>query len=205
MNSLLFRSTGSNGYASFFYAQFEETTKRLTYVNAGHNPPILVRAGHVIESARREPGMEAEGKGINDVALAASAAGAQSHLISSDRADEKAAKAGQTNSTLADMEARTSPLITGGMVIGLFESCKYEQETIQLRAGDLIVAYTDGVTETMNRNAEEFSEARLRGLVAGSSHLTAQDLVDVIIQNVSEWRAGLEQHDDLTLLIMKVR
>src|SRR5262249_52076642 len=38
MNSLLFRSTGSNGYASFFYAQFDEHTRRFTYVNAGHNP-----------------------------------------------------------------------------------------------------------------------------------------------------------------------
>src|SRR5207302_10957913 len=45
LNRLLHRSTGSNSYATFFYAQFDEDSRRLRYVNAGHNPPYLLRNG----------------------------------------------------------------------------------------------------------------------------------------------------------------
>jgi len=205
MNSLLFRSTGPNGYATFFYAQFDGPSKRFAYVNAGHNPPILVRANAMIGSTGRKPGIEPERQGTSEVALAASSVLGQSHQVS-ERIDEKGPLATQTpDCNLLEMEERISPLVTGGMVIGLFENCKYEQETIQLEAGDLIVAYTDGVTEAMNRNAEEFSEARLRRVVASSAHLAAEELSRVIIRTVREWRGNLEQHDDLTLVIMKVR
>jgi sigma-B regulation protein RsbU (phosphoserine phosphatase) len=205
MNSLLFRSTGPNGYASFFYAQFDERSKLLTYVNAGHNPPILVRHYSAIESARRGPVSNPEGQNVSKLALAASVVG-ESHEVSSELIDDKVGYGGQTRGgKLSDIEARISPLVTGGMVIGLFEDCKYEQETIQLGSGDLLVAYTDGVTEATNRNAEEFSEARLRSVVAASAHLDAEELSQVIIKSVCDWRADLEQHDDLTLVIMKVR
>jgi sigma-B regulation protein RsbU (phosphoserine phosphatase) len=205
MNSLLFRSTGSNGYASFFYAQFDERSKLFTYVNAGHNPPILVRQQPSFESIRRGPGSRPESESISKMAIAASVAG-ESREVSNEVVEGKGGYAGETQaSTLNGIDERISPLVTGGMVIGLFEDCKYEQETIQLGSGDLIVAYTDGVTEATNRNAEEFSESRLRNVIAGSAHLTAEELSHVIIGSVCDWRAGLEQHDDLTLVIMKVR
>jgi sigma-B regulation protein RsbU (phosphoserine phosphatase) len=205
MNSLLFRSTGPNGYASFFYAQFDERSRRFTYVNAGHNPPILVRANRGRESAMHAAGIEAQRQATNEVALAASSTIGQSHTVSSEL-DEAGARVEQPSGRMiAELEERISPLVTGGMVIGLFEDCKYEQETIQLGSGDLIVAYTDGVTEAMNPNAEEFGEARLRGVVARSAHLAAEELSQAIIRAVREWRANLEQHDDLTLVIMKVR
>jgi sigma-B regulation protein RsbU (phosphoserine phosphatase) len=205
MNSLLFRSTGPNGYASFFYAQFDERSKLFTYVNAGHNPPILVRRHSAIESARQGRGSGTESQNISKMAVAASLVG-ESHEISSELADERAryGREGSSN-TLDDVQERISPLVTGGMVIGLFEDCPYQQETIQLGPGDLIVAYTDGVTEAINRDAEEFSEARLRSLVASSAHLAAEELSQVIIRAVCDWRADQEQHDDLTLVIMKVR
>jgi sigma-B regulation protein RsbU (phosphoserine phosphatase) len=206
MNSLLFRSTGPNGYATFFYAQFDERSKRLTYVNAGHNPPILVRSSASVESARLGAGSEAELQETKGLALAASSIAGQGRRVSSERVEENEEHAEKAREfELDQLEECISPLVTGGMVIGLFEDCKYEQETIQLGSGDLIVAYTDGVTEAMNPNTEEFGEARLRKVVATSGHLSAEDLSHVIIQAVHEWRANLEQHDDLTLVIMKVR
>jgi len=204
MNSLLFRSTGPNGYATFFYAQFDERSKCLTYVNAGHNPPILVRADAMNEAGMSGRGLEAEGKGRSEmVAIASSSVvGIGGNASGEQRGDH----IGQMSECgPSELEERISPLVTGGMVIGLFEDCKYDQETIQLRSGDLIVAYTDGVTEATNWNAEEFSEARLRRVVAGSAHLPAEQLSEIIIRSVREWRANQEQHDDLTLVIMKVR
>src|SRR5262249_13627318 len=153
----------------------------------------------------REGGIEPERQKTSEVAVAASTVLGQSRKVS-ERIDETGSLAAQTpDCNLLEMEDRISPLVTGGMVIGLFQNCPYEQETIQLETGDLIIAYTDGVTEAMNRNAEEFSEARLRRVVAGSAHLAAEELSRVIISTVREWRANLEQHDDLTLVIMKVR
>ena len=204
MNSLLFRSTGPNGYATFFYAQFDERSKCLTYVNAGHNPPILVRANPANERGTSSRRLEAEGKERGEVvAMAGSSVVGIGGRASG---EQKGEPIGQTSDCgLSEIEERISPLVTGGMVIGLFEDCTYEQETIELASGDLIVAYTDGVTEATNWNFEEFSESRLRRVIASSAHLPAEELSEVIIRSVREWRANQEQHDDLTLVIMKVR
>src|SRR5215831_8147142 len=204
MNSLLFRSTGPNGYATFFYAQFDERSKCLTYVNAGHNPPILVRANPANERGTSGTRLEAEGKERGEVvAMAGSSVVGIGGRASG---EQKGEPIGQTSDCgLSEIEERISPLVTGGMVIGLFEDCTYEQETIELASGDLIVAYTDGVTEATNWNFEEFSESRLRRVIASSAHLPAEELSEVIIRSVREWRANQEQHDDLTLVIMKVR
>jgi serine phosphatase RsbU (regulator of sigma subunit) len=204
MNRLLFRSTGPNGYATFFYAQFDERSKCLTYVNAGHNPPILVRASVMNERGISGNGLEAGGKELGKAVAVASSPVVG--MAAKSAGEQKGEHAGQvTDCGLSELEERISPLVTGGMVIGLFEDCKYDQETIQLRSGDLIVAYTDGVTEATNWNFEEFSESRLRRVIASSAHLPAEELSEVIIRSVREWRANQEQHDDLTLVIMKVR
>jgi len=209
MNSLLFRSTGPNGYASFFYAQFDAQSKLLTYVNAGHNPPMLIRRQSCVASGTwkgqihsdsREGAGEATAAGFDDRRMTQENASQDQLLEEIHQASSR-----RQDMTRAETGEHISPLVTGGMVIGLFEDCSYEQETIQLGSGDLIVAYTDGVTEAMNPRAEEFSEARLRRVVARASHLGVEELSEVIIESVREWRGGLEQHDDLTLVIMRVR
>jgi len=206
MNSLLFRSTGPNGYATFFYAQFDERSKRLTYVNAGHNPPILVRASVMNDPDISGRGLEGEEKEKACSEVVAVAGSSVVGIAGKASGEQKGEHIGQMSECgPSELEERISPLVTGGMVIGLFEDCKYDQETIQLRSGDLIVAYTDGVTEAANLNFEEFSESRLRRVIATSAHLPAEELSAVIIRSVREWRANQEQHDDLTLVIMKVR
>jgi sigma-B regulation protein RsbU (phosphoserine phosphatase) len=98
-----------------------------------------------------------------------------------------------------------SELKTGGPIIGAFPFSAYQQETIQMQSGDLLLAYTDGVTEAFNSFGEEFSEERLRQIVASSSHLSADALTAKIIQSVNEWCVETPQHDDLTLVVMKVK
>ncbi|HEV2708057.1 MAG TPA: SpoIIE family protein phosphatase [Pyrinomonadaceae bacterium] len=189
MNRLLNRSTGSSSYATFFYAQFDERTRTLTYVNAGHNPPILVRASSAGQLRDAE-----------------SAATSQQQLVAG------AAHAGSTATTslLSTQEpeqptATTGLLTTGGPVIGLFDEFTYEQETVQTERGDLIVAYTDGVTEALNPKGVEFGEARLHALVTEQAHLSAEELTNSIIETLRRWCRDTPQHDDMTLVVMKVK
>lgn len=164
MNRLLCASTGTASYVTFFYGQFDERTQQLTYVNAGHNPPLLVRAG---------------ARDVQPV--------------------------GQRNGAVVIAASPYLRLDTGGMVVGLFEDVGYEEETIQLRTGDLLLAYTDGVTEAVNAAGEEFGEARLQELLTTSADLPAAKIRDEIVRRVGVWCMGVAQHDDLTFVVLKVK
>jgi sigma-B regulation protein RsbU (phosphoserine phosphatase) len=175
MNRLLHISTDAASYATFFYAQFDERTRLLTYVNAGHNPPMLVRAWASV--------------------MAQGAAFASRGAHESLRADEE----------VRSEQAEISLLTKGGPIIGAFSGSVYEQETIQMESGDLLVAYTDGVTEARNVDDQEFGEANLRQLIASSTHVPARELSERIVQYVREWCGEVPPHDDLTLVVMKVK
>ena len=183
MNRLLQRSTSDNGYATFFLAQFDKTTSGLTYVNAGHNPPMLVRA------------------------LSAS------HLNSEEfpgavRIHQGSLMAVETNAgaavSLAE-EPMVSRLTKGGPIIGTFLNGPYEQETISLRRGDLLAVYTDGVTEALNPAGEEFGEGRLRSILVESLWLSAHETASRVLARVLEWQGEAPQHDDITLIVVKVK
>ncbi|MGH9671922.1 MAG: PP2C family protein-serine/threonine phosphatase, partial [Bryobacteraceae bacterium] len=148
MNRLLYRSTGTNKYATFFYAQLEDRGRRLRYVNAGHNPPYLVRrAGSIVE---------------------------------------------------------VTELSAGGTVLGLFPEIKYRAEETDLRPGDLLVAFTDGVTEALNAEGEEFGEERLKDLLRGAVGAPAADISSALEDRMREWIGAAEQHDDLTFVVVTV-
>ncbi|MEX2263309.1 MAG: ADOP family duplicated permease [Bryobacteraceae bacterium] len=143
MNALLYRSTGPSSYATFFYAQLDAASLRMTYVNAGHCPPLLVRRSGIQE------------------------------------------------------------LTVGGPVIGLLPNCFYEHGSIQLQAGDLLVAFSDGVSEAMSPNDEEFGEERLRQLLSDLPDAAAREVEASLLRHLEEWCAGAPQHDDLTFLVMR--
>ena len=155
MNGFLHRSTGSNSYATFFYAQLDERSRQLRYVNAGHNPPYLVRpaAGH----------------------------------------------RGHARFTTGDPGAHI-----GGTVLGLFPQMSYEEATVDLRSGDVLVAFTDGVTEALNSAEEEFGEERLKDLLRGVVHLPAPEISSRISEGLRGWIKDTAQYDDLTFVVMKV-
>lgn len=182
MNSLLYASTASNSYATFFYAQYNEERRELTYVNAGHNPPLLVRAGGDELNARPP------------VAKNTMSARASSSSTATAIAEETNATAGR----------EATWLTTGGMVIGIFDDCIYEQETIRLGAGDVLVAYTDGVTEALNADGEEFGGARLHESVIAHTDLPATEISARIISQLEAWTTGTTPHDDITLVVMKI-
>lgn len=194
MNRLLNRSTGSSSYATFFYAQFDERTRLLTYVNAGHNPPIHVRANGQASAAAL----------TNDAR--------QGHELTTPPPPQlpMSMTPGATSPGVASLipgerRAPTSLLTTGGPVIGLFDDFIYEQETIQTERGDVIVAYTDGLTEALNPKGIEYGEDRLHALIAAHAHLPAEELTETIVRTLREWCLDTPQHDDMTLVVMRVK
>jgi phosphoserine phosphatase RsbU/P len=184
MNRVLQRTTVEGSYATFFLAEINEATRVMTYVNAGHNPPLLVR-GTAVQPARERSRLYGQ---------------------TSRRLSGKAA-VDESDIAVADVEENPTItlLTTGGPIIGTFLDGPYEQESIQMERGDLLVVYTDGVTEAMNPEDVEFGEARLRAIIVESWSLTARELTDRIIAKVREWQGDAPQHDDITLIVLRVK
>jgi sigma-B regulation protein RsbU (phosphoserine phosphatase) len=97
-----------------------------------------------------------------------------------------------------------SRLKTGGTVIGLFKEIKFQQETVKVQRGDVLVLFTDGLTEAKNPEGEEFGEERLCTLVKEHIGLSAYNLSIQIIDVVKEFVGFGSLEDDLTLVILKV-
>ena len=154
LNRLLHRSTKASSYATFFYAQLDESNLQLRYVNAGHNPPYLIRGMRVADAAK--PELEIQELGA------------------------------------------------GGTVLGLFPQASYEEGRVDLRPGDVLVLFTDGVSEALNGKEEEFGEERLKELLRRVAHLAAQEISAALTAEIKGWMQDAPQHDDLTFIVMKV-
>ena len=148
LNRLLFNSTNGEHYVTFFYATFDPASQRLTYVNAGHNPPLYL---------------------------------------------------------CADADSEFRQLTSGGLVAGAFEHAAYEQETVQMSRDDLLFLYTDGLSEALNVEGEEFGASRIMDTLKTIATLSAEQIRDVIARRVKEWCAGMSLYDDLTFVVMKVK
>lgn len=155
VNQALFDASSEDRYATFFYAQFDPATRRLTYVNGGHCAPMLFRA--------------AAGNAVERL-----------HFSKVER------------------------LETGGPVVGLIADCAYEQAEVILAPGDRLVIYTDGVSEAMNRSLVEWGETQLIAAVGNADGCNASDTIARIMQAADAFAAGAPQHDDMTLVVMRV-
>jgi phosphoserine phosphatase RsbU/P len=92
----------------------------------------------------------------------------------------------------------------GGMILGVMRSLvRYEHELVSLSPGDVVVFFTDGITEAMNREGEEYGEERLERLLIDSTALSAHDLLGSIVTSVNTFANGNIQSDDITSLILK--
>lgn len=149
MNHFLFRSTGSSSYATFFYAQVDQRSRTMRYVNAGHNPPYVLR----VDSASMQ---------IDELSV-------------------------------------------GGTVIGMFPKAQYEEGTVDLRTGDVLMIFTDGVPEALNPQEEEFGEERLKCVLRQVVGLPVEEMVARISEELRNWIQDAAQYDDLTVVVMKVR
>jgi sigma-B regulation protein RsbU (phosphoserine phosphatase) len=94
-------------------------------------------------------------------------------------------------------------LDVGGTVVGLLETYPYQQGSASLAAGDLLVAYTDGISEAMNSADEEWGEERMMKTVEACDGLSAKEVLDRIFQDADTFVAGAKQHDDMTLVILR--
>lgn len=92
-----------------------------------------------------------------------------------------------------------------GIVLGAFEQVDMEQKEIQLAPGDLIIFYTDGITEAMNAEHQLFGMDRLETLVMSNPQTRAQQVIDTVVEAVEEFTGGTPQSDDFTLLVIKWR
>ncbi len=150
LNKRVFEASTSNRYATFFYGQYTPETHRVDYVNAGHNPPILVR--------RNGAGWE------------------------------------------------VSELAATGTVVGLIMTTEYDQASVHLSPGDYLVAFTDGISEAMNHDDEEWGEERLTETIraCAEASLTANEMVKRILSAADTFVAGAKQHDDMTVVVLRV-
>lgn len=134
----------SNRFITFFFCIFDPATGSVSFANAGHNPPILVRAG------------------------------------------------GQ-----AEM------LEGGGPPLGILSMAPFAQQSISFNQGDLLVLYSDGVTECINGQEEEFGEGRFIQVLAENREKPATAIVEAVTQALLDFAAGAPPADDITLVVAK--
>jgi serine phosphatase RsbU (regulator of sigma subunit) len=105
----------------------------------------------------------------------------------------------------ADASSDIQQLSVGGTVVGMFPEMGYEEATVELYPGDVLLAFTDGVPEAHNPENEEFGEDRLQQLLRQIADLPADEIGARISAEIKEWIRDTEQYDDLTFIVMKVR
>ena len=94
-------------------------------------------------------------------------------------------------------------LETGGVVLGLFDTASFEEETLKLGPGDLIVLFSDGVTEAMNAEGEEFTDDRLIACANAHRGEAPQQVLDALLADVHAFCAGEAQSDDVTAVLVR--
>jgi len=94
-------------------------------------------------------------------------------------------------------------LEVNGTVVGAFPFSEYDESRVQLRPGDLLVCYTDGVTEPENEYGEMFGEERLMELLLRNSQRPEEEIIQVVLDSVRQWTGSEELQDDMTLLLAR--
>jgi phosphoserine phosphatase RsbU/P len=156
LNRIIYDSSTSNRFVTFFFGEYDPVARTLDYVNAGHNPPLLLRP--TMDDGFCSP----------------------------------------------EVDCMVQGLETGGPVLGIFTEVHYEQGTIHLRPYDVLIAFTDGISEAMTAGLEEWGEERLIAAARMSTQGSAQDIVAAVIASADQFTAGAPQSDDLSLVVLKV-
>jgi sigma-B regulation protein RsbU (phosphoserine phosphatase) len=116
----------------------------------------------------------------------------------------RVANAGQSQPLLWK-DGRVELINLSGFPIGIFDDATYEEWSVKLRSGDMLLFYSDGITEAANREGKFFGTGRLRDLFAANTHMNSAELADKILEEVQEFTQGGAITDDRTLVVMKVR
>ncbi|MBT8386881.1 MAG: serine/threonine-protein phosphatase, partial [Ignavibacteria bacterium] len=94
-------------------------------------------------------------------------------------------------------------LSTGGILLGTFPDSLYEQQKIIMKPGDLLILISDGITEAMNKENQEFSEEKLIDVIEKNINGEPEILIDKIVATVKDHAGTTPQSDDMTLMIIK--
>jgi sigma-B regulation protein RsbU (phosphoserine phosphatase) len=143
--SMCERSGGGRHLITAFLAELETSTRSLTWVNAGHNPPILLRRDGTLEHLKE-----------------------------------------------------------GGLPLGAFVVSRYESGRAELRPGDALFIYTDGVIEALDESGAEYGEDRLAREVAALGTTDAAASLRRIFESVDRFAGATPQYDDITCLVLRI-
>lgn len=144
-NKLIFEDSKSSMFVTLFYAIVDSKKMNLTYVNAGHNPPLLLR---------------------------------------------------ETSGEIVLLKAK-------GIALGVIEDVELQEVEIGLGSDDLIVLYTDGVTEAINEKGEQFGQERLIMVIRDNCTLLAKDIIEHVQNEIMAFAGKQPQFDDITLMVLK--
>jgi sigma-B regulation protein RsbU (phosphoserine phosphatase) len=144
-NRLICADSMNSMFVTLFYGRLDPATGDLTYVNAGHNPPLWYQAG------RDDPTL----------------------------------------------------LTRTGMALGLHTAAAFDHRTVQLHPGDLMLLYTDGVTDAMDASGQPFGLARVKRALADHRHLGAAEILDALDRSLLGHVGDSQPYDDITLVLIK--
>jgi len=111
--------------------------------------------------------------------------------------------AGHNEPILISSNGNIERLKDGGMIVGVMPEMTYEEKTIEFPEDTVLIIFSDGITEAMNSDEEEFGEERLINLIKGNKHLPSSELINLIIDTVNHHAGVAEQMDDMTLIVIK--
>ena len=144
VNRYLADNIPANRFVTLFYAELDPESGALSFLNAGHNPPLIVHAAGTVEQ-----------------------------------------------------------LASGGLPLGIKPDAEYREGRTLLQYGDVLVIYSDGVTEAMSPTGEEFGATRLYEVVARNVNASAAGIRDRIESSLTKFAQGTSAADDITLVIVK--
>jgi serine phosphatase RsbU (regulator of sigma subunit) len=144
VNRYLVESIPPNRFVTLFYAELDPKSGSLAFLNAGHNPPLIVHAGGTMEQ-----------------------------------------------------------LASGGLPLGIMANADFREGRTRIYPGDVLVIYSDGVSEATNPNGEEFGPTRLYETVARNLENSAAGIRDRIEAALTKFCQGTPAADDITLVIVK--
>ncbi len=145
MNDLICMNTHGVKFITFFWGVLETESRQFHYVNAGHNPPMMIRKNGTIEK-----------------------------------------------------------LEDGGLILGIMKSvAPYIEGSCHFESGDVLIMYTDGVSEAMNPDNVDFSEEALERVAQGARNSSAKEIISTIQRALDVHTKGSPQSDDITMLVLK--
>jgi sigma-B regulation protein RsbU (phosphoserine phosphatase) len=148
VNRFVYGSSPTNIFATLFYAEYEPAKRLLNYVNAGHNPPLVLRP--------------------------------------------------------KNGSCEIFQLPPTGIPVGISADSQFASATFQFEIDDVLVAYTDGITEADNREHEPWGQQSLEALLKSCNRKSPKEIINAILEQVSTFANGQPQRDDETLLVMRV-